>query len=205
MPGFQPGRAIALRDVWRGRIWTARAATVVADVGDQILLFIPAGTLWMAPMSRGRRLKIPQVAFELVERELAEAHILSFGWPGTRYAVLLLFRPDWTPVTWYVNLEEPLRRTEVGFDTLDRQLDVLVAFNGSWRWKDEDELAEAIAGGVTRAQDEALLRAEGERAVARLVDREPPFDRDWTGWRPDPAWSAPRLPPGWDRAPPATV
>jgi hypothetical protein len=28
--------------------------------------------------------------------------------------------------------------------------------------------------------------------------REHPFDRDWSGWRPDPTWPLPELPPGWN-------
>jgi hypothetical protein len=43
------------------------------------------------------------------------------------------------------------------------------------------------------------MRADGERAVRRILDREPPFDRDWTTWRPDPSWPVPILPEGWDR------
>jgi uncharacterized protein len=27
---------------------------------------------------------------------------------------------------------------------------------------------------------------------------EPPFDRDWQDWRPDPRWPVPELPDGWD-------
>jgi hypothetical protein len=30
---------------------------------------------------------------------------------------------------------------------------------------------------------------------------EPPFDRDWKDWRPDPGWPFPQLPEGWDLDP----
>jgi predicted RNA-binding protein associated with RNAse of E/G family len=113
--------------------------------------------------------------------------------------VLLFLGPDGSPHSWYVNLEEPLRRTGLGFDTLDHELDVIVGLDGSWRWKDKDDLAEAIRRGVIPAQDEPRMRADGERAVRRILDREPPFDRDWTTWRPDPSWPIPVLPQGWDR------
>ena len=99
-----------------------------------------------------------------------------------------------------MNLEEPLRRTAIGFDTLDHELDVIVELDGSWRWKDEDDLAEVDPPGRDPdAEDEPRLRADGERAVRRILDREPPFDRDWTAWRPDPSWPIPVLPDGWDR------
>ena len=109
----------------------------------------------MAPFHDGKRLKIPQAEFELVpQRYEDELHVLSFSWPDTWYAVLLFLRPDWSPHSWYVNLEEPLRRTAIGFDTLDHELDVIVELDGSWRWKDEDDLAEAIRRGVIPAEDE---------------------------------------------------
>jgi hypothetical protein len=196
---FEPGQSVALRDVWNGRVWNARPVTIVEDRPDQLTLFIPAGARWMAPHSEGRRLKIPQEHFDLVELSDYDAYVLSFSWPGIAHAVLLFFRSDWTPWNWYVNLEEPLRRTGIGFDTLDHELDAIVELDGSWRWKDEDELAEAIRLGVIAAEDEPRLRAEGERAVQRILEREPPFDRDWTTWRPDPSWPLPELPHGWDR------
>jgi uncharacterized protein DUF402 len=196
---FAPGHTIALRQTWAGRVWSARPARVVQDEPGQTMLFIPIGVRWMAPFHDGERLKIPQAEFELVPLRSEETQVLSFAWPDTWYAVLLFLRPDGEPANWYVNLEEPLRRTELGFDSLDHELDVVVGLDGSWRWKDEDELAEAIRRGVISAEDEGRLRADGERAVRRIVDREPPFDLDWTGWRPDPAWPIPVLPDGWDR------
>ena len=199
MRGFEPGETIALRQTWDGSVWAARPATVVEDAPEQTMLFVPIGVRWMAPFHDGKRLKIPQPEFELVPQRYEEAHVLSFSWPDTWYAVLLFLRQDWEPWSWYVNLEEPLRRTAIGFDTLDHELDVIIELDGSWRWKDEDDLAESISRGVIHAEEEPRLRADGERAMRRIVDREPPFDRDWTVWRPDPAWPVPVLPEGWDR------
>ena len=200
MRRFETGETIALRQTWQGRVWAARPATVVEDASEQTMLFIPSGTSWMAPFHDEQRLKIPQTEFELAPlRYEEEIHVLSFSWPDTWYAVLLFLRPDGSAHSWYVNLEEPLRRTELGFDTLDHELDVIIELDGSWRWKDEDDLAEAIRRGVIPAEDEPRMRADGERAVRRILDREPPFDRDWMAWRPDPSWPAPILPEGWDR------
>jgi hypothetical protein len=197
---FEPGETIALRQTWDRRVWAARPATVVEDATEQTMLFIPGGTSWMAPFHDGQRLKIPQAEFTLAPlRYEEEIHVLSFSWPDTWYAVLLFLLPSGSAHSWYVNLEEPLRRTGLGFDTLDHELDVIVELDGSWRWKDEDDLAEAIRRGVIPAQDEPRMRADGERAVRRILDREPPFDRDWTTWRPDPSWPIPILPEGWDR------
>ena len=199
MRRFEPGESVALREIWNGRVWSARAAIVVEDREDQTSFFVPAEAMRMAPVRDGALLRIPEDRFELAPRTSGDAPALSFGWPDRWYGTLLFFHPDGRPRNWYVNLQEPLRRTDVGFDYLDLKLDVIVELDGSVRWKDEDELAEAIALGLIPVEDEARLRAEGERAVRRIVDREPPFDRDWTTWRPDPAWPAPALPEDWDR------
>jgi protein associated with RNAse G/E len=38
---------------------------------------------------------------------------------------------------WYVNLQCPFRRTEVGIEAMDLMLDVVVDPDGTWRWKDD--------------------------------------------------------------------
>ena len=195
---FERGEGVALREVWEGRVWSARPATVVEDADEQIMLFIPSHARWMAPFSDGRRLKIQQPDYELVEQPY-KAHVLSWAWPGSSAAVLLFYEEDWSPSHWYVNLEDPLRRSPVGFDTLDHKLDVTVELDGTWRWKDEDQFDEIIELGILSAEDAAPLREEAQSAVHRVLQRRPPFDRDWLGWRPDPSWPSPMLPEGWDR------
>lgn len=198
MRTFEPGESAALREIWEGRIWSARPVTVVEDAEEQITLFIRAGARWMAPFRNGQRLKIQQAEYELMEQPY-KAHVLSFAWPGNPAAVLLFYGSDWSPSHWYVNLEDPLRRSPVGFDTLDHKLDVIVELDGSWRWKDEDQFVEVIERGLLDPGQGRGLRNEAEGAVRRIVEHEPPFDRDWYGWRPDPAWPPPTLPDGWDR------
>lgn len=198
MRRFEPGESAALREIWDGRIWSARPVTVVEDAEEQITLFIPAGAHWMAPFRNGKRLKIQQAEYELMEQPY-KAHVLSFAWPANSAAVLLFYGSDWSPSHWYVNLEDPLRRSPVGFDTLDHKLDVIVELDGSWRWKDEDQFAEIIELGLLDPEEETLLRAEAQDAVRRIAEHEVPFDRDWFDWRPDPAWPTPTLPDGWNR------
>jgi hypothetical protein len=78
-------------------------------------------------------------------------------------------------------------------------LDVRVAPDRSeWSWKDEDELAEAVALGIYTNDDARAFRSTGKRALQHVMDAEPPFDQDWSGWRADPAWPLPELRPGWD-------
>jgi long-chain acyl-CoA synthetase len=80
-------------------------------------------------------------------------------------------------VGWYVNLQVPLERSPLGFDTLDRALDVWIDPDGSWRWKDENDLAACVALELISADEAAEIRAEGERVIAALPDLIRPASR----------------------------
>ena len=199
MRRWSPGDPVVIRELWRGEVFAARPATVVEDQPDRTTLLVPAGVTCGVPVDRdGAELRVPDRPWRLEVRERGPNDLLSFAWPDTSCAVLRWYAPDGMHA-WYVNLQDPLRRTALGFDTTDHALDVIVALDGTWAWKDEDELAEAVAHGLFTAADAERFRADGERAVARILDRQPPFDRDWSTWRPDPSWPAPTLPEGWDR------
>jgi hypothetical protein len=184
--------------MWHGRIWSARPMIVVQDDEDQRILYTPDGIRLMVAGRAGEILRLPEGPWDLVEQTKTSGPILSFSWPGVGHAILLFFHPGWDVRNWYVNVEESLRPTELGFDTEDRVLDIVVAPDLSWEWKDEDELEEAVRRGLFTPAQAAEFRAEAERALQRLLNREPPFDRDWTTWRPDPDWRIPVLPPRWD-------
>ncbi len=168
-----------------------------ADAGS--MFYLSDGVRWWAAARGGELLRIPDGGdWELAARVWMRGPILSWAWPGVAHAVLLMFHPDWSVRHWYVNLQNPLRRTAMGFDTVDHVLDAIVEPDGSWRWKDQDELEKVVRRGIFSSDEAMDFRAEGERAVRRLRDGEPPFDRDWTAWRPDPSWPVPQLPAGWD-------
>jgi len=196
---WKPGDAIALREIWYGRVWGALPATVVEDTPMQRALLVRPGTPWMVAVGHdGAELRIPVDDWTFRQRDTSR-RFLSFAWPDRAYAVMAFWEDD-EFAGWYLNLQTPLRPTAIGFDYVDHLLDVLVSPDrSSWRWKDEDELAEAVGRGVFSPADAETFRAAGEQAVEHLTGGAPPFDRDWTSWRPDPSWSRPELPDGWDR------
>jgi Protein of unknown function (DUF402) len=196
---FRPGDPVVIREVWRGRVFEARPTIVVRDDPDGSMFYLPGGVGCGLPIGEdGEELRIPDRPWRHEVRPRGDQPILSFAWPDTSYSVLRWAPSDGRAV-WYVNLQEPLARTPLGFDTTDHVSDAIVELDRSaWRWKDEEELADAVARGMFAAAEAEVFRAWGERAVGRIVAGEPPFDRSWDDWRPDPVWRLPRLPRGWD-------
>jgi len=199
---WSSGDPVVIREVWNGQVFEARPASVVADLPAQTTLYVaPFVRCGVATDDAGDELRFPDRPWHLYVRERGDFGVLSFAWPDTPYSILLLFEADGLPRGWYVNLQAPLARTPIGFDTVDHLLDVLIPLDRtSWAWKDEDELAEGIALGLFGVDDTAWFRYWGERAVEHLLLRLPPFDEPWEQWRPDLSWSAPELSPGWDVA-----
>ena len=198
----EPGEVVVLREVWHGRIFEARPANVVLDRQDVTAFFLPTGiSIRSAVGPDGQQTRMPFGEWRLAERRRGHRRVLSFAWPQVAYAVLLFWHPDDRFGGWYVNLQTPLARTALGFDYTDHFLDVVVAHDRSWRWKDEDELALAFDRGMLTPVEMDAIRAAGENAIEHLERRVEPFDDTWLDWKPDPGWPLPELPPGWDAAP----
>jgi hypothetical protein len=122
--------------------------------------------------------------------------------PGRAHSVWLSWSPaDGTFIGYYVNLEEPFRRTAIGFDTNDHTLDIVVAPDLRWSLKDEAVLTDRERDGTySRGLIEAI-RAEAASVIAGIESRASPFSDGWGSWRPDPNWPRPALPPDWNTRP----
>ena len=197
------GETVVLREVWRGRVWFARPAIVVADEPTTRMFHIPNGVRGRWPVdATGQYLKVPAEDWSLAESVWRGGWALSFAFPDVPYAVILGFDEIDRFTGYYVNLESPLVPTEVGFDYIEYLLDVKIAPDRrTWTWKDENELDEAVERGLFSADDAERFHHWGERAVEHVLLGEPPFDRDWSTWRPEVSWGIPELPLGWDTAP----
>jgi len=199
----EPGDVVAIRELWDGRIWYAWPAVVVRDEPNLQMLHVPANAHCQQPVdAAGRALRLPTDRWTLQDVRRGPNSMLSFAFPDTPYAVILGFDERGELFEYYVNLEEPLTRSVAGFDTVDHLLDVTIPPDRSgWSWKDEDELLEAVARGIFTEEDAAWFRFWGERGAEHVLLQEPPFDRDWSRWRPEPGWEDADLPGNWDLAP----
>jgi hypothetical protein len=199
-PYRRPGEAVAIREVWAGRVWEARPAIVVRDDPSLTMLHVPAHVHCQVPVDPdGQELRLPIQDWAHADVERGSTSVLSFAFPDTPYAVILGYDEDGRLLEYYVNLQTPLERSAVGYDLVEHVLDVTIPPDrSSWSWKDEDELEIAIDGGLFTEEDAAWFHFWGERAVEHVLLREPPFDEDWAEWHADPAWETPGLPPDWE-------
>jgi predicted RNA-binding protein associated with RNAse of E/G family len=121
--------------------------------------------------------------------------------PGDAYAVWVFWEgPGRAFSRWYVNLQDPFRRTSVGFDTLDHELDLWSPDGRTWHRKDDDHLDQRVAEGLFTPAEAAAIRSEADRLLAKLRTDGGWWDEGWAAWEPDDAWPQPTLPPGWERA-----
>jgi len=186
------------RFVWPRKVFSAIPTTVVERTSSRVVLWIARETPVRRP--RGMRLPIAELAEQRWRPEEARWYggRLMIAEAGASHSVYVTWGKDGELVGWYVNLEEPWRESPFGFDTTDHLLDVWIDPDRSWRWKDEDELAEAVETGLFTPAKADAIRAEGERAIERIEAWSTPFDEGWETWRPDPDWPLPELPNDWD-------
>jgi hypothetical protein len=191
----QPGEAIVRRDVWRGRPVVGWGGLVVADDDDLLVLYMPGG----GPLSAA--LDFFGAPHPWSGKDRWEGHgVLQLQRPGEMHAVWVFWHgPERELGAWYVNIQEPFRRSPIGFDTQDLELDLVISPDGRWRWKDDELLDAWVERGRWTKTEVREIRAEGARVVAELEAGRRWWSDEWAIWEPDPSWQVPaELPPGWD-------
>jgi predicted RNA-binding protein associated with RNAse of E/G family len=200
---FHFGQTILLRELWQNRVWTARPSIVIKDTSELTVFYIPKPTVCVthrAPDgSHATAANILRRDWILKTPEGAGYDRLKIIVPGKGYSVILFKNPvDGDLRIWYVNMEEPGRRTDFSYDCTDLFLDIIIEADLSkWRWEDEDELEEAVLAGLVSREKASAMYIEGRLLVDWLQSGKSPFNT-WANWRPDPSWKVPVLPEGWD-------
>lgn len=196
---WKTGDVIVLRGVQRQTVWWASAAIIVQDTPKLIATYWQAGTPNMDSAKRPAPRDLLSNETHLVPHTWAKTDVLMLVTPGAAHAIWVMWETGQTKLRcWYVNLQEPLRRTRLGFDSMDHLLDIVISPDRSvWHWKDEDEFEEAVALGVYSPEKARAIRAEGEQVIEMLQAGSSPFCDGWEKWSPPAPWGIPVLPEGW--------
>jgi hypothetical protein len=196
---WKQGEPILRRDVWRGEPKVGWAGRAVVDTHALLVVYMPEGSpLAFAPDFFG-------APHPWSTRDRWTGHgVLQLLRPDDMYSVWVFWDgPEREFRGWYVNFQEPFRRTRRGFDTQDLELDIVISPDGSWRLKDDEQLERWVARGRWTTAEVAAVRAEGARIVADLDRGRRWWSEDWAAWTPDSSWSGDtlELPGDWGAAP----
>lgn len=204
---FPLGRSVDLRYVLAdGRIemcWPCRA---VHDSNDLVALFIAAGSKYKANPKRTAAEKRREPSPAIPTGEFVwRSDTLRLMFPGRTHSVSLF----WTDSgdgrrlgKYFINMEEPLRRTPIGFDTQDHTLDVVVQPDLSWAWRDEEELANHVAEGFFTPSLAEAVRDEGLKVIDEFRRGTHPCLSGWPDWTPESDWEIPVVSESWASTPP---
>jgi hypothetical protein len=185
---WQPGVSVVRQEVLNdGRVWLRFPVVVVRDDADLLATYVPEGTPFEFP--EGDWPSADGLHPWHGRREWQGHGLLMLQRPGDAYAIWLFWHgPDREFRGWYVNLQEPFRRTAVGYDTQDLELDIWLPLDAPWEWKDDELLEQRVQEGRFTAAQVAAIRAEGARIAADLDDGRRWWSGDWASWTPDPGW-----------------
>ncbi len=204
---WSEGDNVLLRGIFNKRPAYVQSLRVVKDTPEETALLIWPNAECVAP---SRYIHLGHALWDRWAETLTNTlQLENYFWHTNR--LLILLKPDkfystiyiWNAasdkfVGYYINFQLPFRRTALGFDTFDLELDIIVDPAQKWEWKDVEEYNRGISAGGIRLD---WVR-EVERAKSEVIDRIEnciyPFDASWLSWRPDPNWSTPYLPENWN-------
>lgn len=201
---WSTGTQIIYREVTHGKVWTVRPVTVIQDTSELIALYLKNGTHWKVCIPANGQTNLLHCKANLYSWILKDV-VWSFGdtvfliSPDEAHAVHVMWDCQHAFVGWYVNLQECVRRTRLGFDFLDQELDIEVSPELNWRWKDTHHLEEAQRIGLFSPAQVRMIVGEGLKVIENIEAKAMPFDGSWNQWRPPADWSIPYLPDAWEQ------
>ena len=109
--------------------------------------------------------------------------------------------PDRDFRCWYLNLQAPFRRTAIGYDTQDLELDIVVAPDGSFVLKDLEFMDQRVAEGRFTPELVAEVHRRRRPDHGRARRRPALVGSPVVDLGARPAWPTPTLPDGWADVP----
>lgn len=199
---WQPGEPVVRREIVAAGPWLGWMVNVVVDTPDLLATYSPEGSTFHFPDGDW---PTPDGLHPWHGYGGWRGHgALMLQRPGDPYAIWHFWDgPERKFAGWYLNFEVPFERTAIGFDTMDLELDIVIAPDGSWEFKDVDLLWQRHDEGRFPLLEVRRILELGDAIGGMLDAGEWWWDRSWTEWEPDPSWEIPALPSGWEQV--ATV
>jgi len=209
MKYWQSGEHCVLRGIVNDRVWMGQSLIAVQDSAERTILFQQPGSQCALPegywfwkkgdYSRGTRWGESKA--EHIQHRVYSWHtnrVLMFLEPEKYYACMLFWHHETNQfVSYYINFQLPFQRSWLGFDTLDLDLDIVIEPSYEWYWKDEADYRKAIDSGGIRPEWVKGIEQSQPEVFERIDHHLYPLDGSWLNWRPNPEWSPPLLPDGW--------
>jgi hypothetical protein len=202
---WDTGDTVVLRNIARsdGSVTTAVPAIVICDGHDLLAVYIPQGTPfknnWVVPPEQ--RVASVDTIIPSAQRQHRDLtwwyNTIRLYLPGYSYSVWLNFAEGGEFSSYYCNLEAPFIRTELGLDTRDFALDIVIKADGHWWWKDEAEFQRRLETGLDSPEHQAQVRAAGRDFIRRFEGNHWPFNAGWETWQLPDNWQPRDLPHNW--------
>jgi hypothetical protein len=204
-----PGDECLFRGVIHGRVWAAQSVLVEKDAADETVLSLVPGAECAHPEGYWRWKKEDHSQGTRWQEAGRKAwKLCRFSWQTNR--ILTVLEPDkyyacclfWDDATdefkgYYVNFQLPFQRSRSGYDALDLDLDMVIAPDFTWQWKDEFDYQMGIADGGIRAEWVRSIEDAKSEVMDRLHSHDYPFDGSWLSWRPQTSRVPSVLPADW--------
>ncbi len=208
---WNSGDVVALRGIYLDRVSYIQSAVVVHDRPDEVAVAVLPGAECFAPEGYINGKHGPsghwdrwdaysKGTWEMQRYAWHTNQLLILLHPQKYYACYYFWRAaDNQFIGYYINFQLPFRRGEIGFDSFDLELDIIIEPTYDWHWKDVADYQRGIECGVLRKEWIQEIEAAKPEIFGKLEKRQYPFDASWLGWMPDRDWSPPTLPQNWDK------
>lgn len=190
------GDVLVRREILKGHVWCGFPVYVVEDREDLLAAYLAPGS----------PLAFPAWPFDRWEHPWQTAGHTSWSGhgklmlhrPGDAYSVDLFWRGEAREFSgWYLNLQDPLRRSEGIVDTLDHELDYWIPAGQAWQVKDAELFEQRVDEERYTADEAAEIRGTAAGIETMLEAGMTWWDHDWSRWSPPEDWGALDLPEDW--------
>lgn len=204
---WKPGDIVVTRGIFNGCLCHAHSVIVVKDTPEEIALALLPGAECVdfegylkGKQNSKRRWDFKDKPFKLEKFFWHTNRLLLLIQPRKYYSTIYFWQNDSNEfLCYYINFQLPFQRSRFGFDTLDLELDIIINPDYSWEWKDLEDYQKSIKSGIIFHEWTQEIDIAKEEVFDKLANKQYPLDISWLNWRPDPAWSAPKLPKDWDK------